>query len=422
MGDTRVTNLDITRQFLEVFHSNLVIAKNLDHSYEKNFGTQVGFEGQKIGPVLNVREPIQTTVRSGWGMQQQDITETYKTLTIDTVYGVDLKFSDADMATTIDDFEKRYIEVPAKRLAAAVDAQCAQFMADRIANTVAATALAVPTTIDTYLEAGSKLKSNLVPVESGLCAIIDPVSERKIVNGLAGQYNPMQNISELFLKGQMSMAAGFDWYMSQILPTLTTGSSDHVADGLRVKATTGWLAAAPGTLVYDSDSTTTGTIKVGECFTISGVKAVNYETKQTLSYLKQFCVVTADVTSSGGEGTITFEPPIYTSGPLQNVSAAPTLGSSTITLGALDGTTAVPTAASTAYGMNLVFSPKSFAFASVPLRMPEYIKGASVSQDNFNIRFLRGYDIANARYLSRMDIFFGLAELRRDWACKILHV
>jgi len=421
MGDTRVTNLDITRSFLEVFHSNLVIAKNLDHSYEKNFGTQVGFEGQKIGPTLNVREPIQTTVRSTWGMQQQDITETYKTLTIDTVYGIDLKFSDADMATTIDDFEKRYIEVPAKRLAAAVDAQCAQFMADRIANTVGATAWAVPTTIDTYLEAGPKLKSKLVPVENGLCAVIDPVSERKIVNGLAGQYNPTQNISELFLKGQMSMAAGFDWYMSQLLPTLTTGSADHVADGLRVKATTGWLAASPGSLTYDSDSTTTGTIKKGECFTISGCYAVNYETKSTLSYLQQFCVM-ADVTSSSGEGTITFEPAIYISGPLQNVSAAPVLGTSTLTLGGLDGSTAVVTGASTAYGMNMVFSPKSFAFASVPLRMPEYIKGASVSQDNFNIRFLRGYDIANARYLSRMDIFFGLAELRRDWACKILHV
>jgi hypothetical protein len=160
---------------------------------------------------------------------------------------------------------------------------------------------------------------------------------------------------------------------------------------------------------------------VGESFTISGVKAVNYETKQTLSYLQQF-VVNAAVLSSGGNGTITFDPPIYISGPLQNVSAAPANGSATISWGALDGSTPVPDALSTAYGTSLVFSPKSFAFASVPLRMPEYIKGASVSQDNFNIRFLRGFDIANARYLSRMDIFFGLAELRRDWAAKILHV
>lgn len=419
MGDTRITNLDITRSFLEVFHSNCIIAKNLDHSYEKNFGTQVGFEGQKIGPTLNVREPIQTTVRSGWGMQQQDITETYKTLTIDTVYGIDLKFSDADMATTIDDFEKRYIEVPAKRLAAAVDAKCAQFMADRIANTVAATALAIPTTIDTYLEAGSKLKSKLVPVEDGLIAIIDPMSERKIVNGLAGQYNPMQNISELFLKGQMSMAAGFDWYMSQLLPTLTTGSGEHGANSLTVGA---WSSSTPGTITYTADSTTTGTFAVGESFTISGVFAINYETKQTLSYLQQF-VVNSLVTSSGGNGTITFDPAIYLSpSPLQNVSAAPSNGASTINFCALDGVTPVQTVASTNYGTSFVMSPKSFAFASVPLRMPEFIKGASVSQDNFNIRFLRGYDIANARYLSRMDIFFGLAELRRDWACKVLHV
>jgi hypothetical protein len=130
-------------------------------------------------------------------------------------------------------------------------------------------------------------------------------------------------------------------------------------------------------------------------------------------------VINSIVTSSSGNGTITFDPPIYISGPFQNVSATP---SGTINLCALDGSTAVQTVASTAYGTNFVISPKSFAFASVPLRMPEFVKGASVSQDNFNIRFLRGYDLANARYLSRMDIFFGLAELRRDWACKILHV
>ena len=422
MADTRVTNLDITRSFLEVFHSNLHVTSKLDHSYERNFGTGVGFEGQKVGPTLNVREPIMTSVRTGWTMATQDVTETYKTLTIDKPIGIDLKFSDADMATTIDDFEKRYIDAPAKKLAAAVEAVVIQYMMDRIANTVSASSLTnAPATVDTYLEAASKLKSNLIPVESGINCVITPQAERRIVAGLQGQYNPQQNISAMFLKGQMATAAGMDWYMSQVLPSLTTGSADHVANGLTVKATTGWLAAAPGTLVYDSDSSTTGTIKIGESFTIGGVYAVNYETKQTLNYLKQFCVVDVDVTSAAGEGTITFAPGIYTSGPLQNVNAAPVLGSATITFCALDGATQVVTAASTVYGQELVFSPKSFAFASVPLRMPEYIKGASVSQDNLNIRFLRGYDIVNARYLSRMDIFFGVAELRREWACKIIH-
>jgi hypothetical protein len=419
MSDTRVTNLDITRSFLEVFHSNLHVTKNLDHDYEKNFGTGVGFEGQKIGPTINVREPIMTSVRTGWTMQTQDVTETYKQLTINQVMGTDLKFSDADMVTTIDDFESRYVETPAKKLAASVEAYVIQYMMDRIANAVAATALAIPTTIDTYLEAASKLKSNLVPVENGILVAIDPMSERKIVSGLSGQYNPQQNISAMFLKGQMSTAAGLEWYMSQVLPSLTTGIGDHSLSPLLVNA---WSSTTPGTITYTGDSiTTTGTFKVGESFTIEDVYAVNYETKQTLNYLQQF-VVNANVTTDGsGNGTITFDPPIYISGPLQNVSAAPVNGSD-IFFGALDGSTLVKTVLGTVYGQSLIYSPKSFAFASVPLRMPEYIKGATVSQDNFNLRFLRGYDITNARYLSRMDIFFGAAELRRAWACKLLHV
>jgi hypothetical protein len=50
MADTRITPLEITRKFLAVFHSNCILAKNLNHDYEKNFGSQMGFDGQKIGP------------------------------------------------------------------------------------------------------------------------------------------------------------------------------------------------------------------------------------------------------------------------------------------------------------------------------------------------------------------------------------
>ena len=151
MSDTRITPLEITRKFLAVFHSNCILAKNLDHDYEKNFGSQMGFDGQKMGPTLNMRCLIQATVRNTWAMQQQDITETYHTLTIDTVRGVDLKFSDADLALSIDDFVPRYIESPAKKLAAIVDQYCATYMLANIAHCQAVTGFAIPTTVDAYL-------------------------------------------------------------------------------------------------------------------------------------------------------------------------------------------------------------------------------------------------------------------------------
>lgn len=420
MADTRISPLEITRKFLAVFHSNCILAKNLNHDYEKNFGSQVGFDGQKIGPTLNIRDPIQANIRTGWAMEQQDITETYHTLTIDTVRGVDLKFSDADLALSIDDFVPRYIESPAKKLASVVDQYCATYMLSHIAHSTAVSSFALPTTVDTYLEASAMLKNSLVPWEDGINVAISPQMERKIVNGLAGQYNPQGNISEMFLKGQMSQAAGLDWYMSQIIPSTTTGSMAYNS-GIIVGT---FVAASPTSLPYAS-GTSTGTIAAGQTFTITGLYDINFETKTTLAILKQFVVTTAN-TASGGAGTLTISPGIVfdTTSPVQNCYiASGSINGIGINFGPVDETTAIPTAINTVYQNALVWHKDSFAFASVPLMQPKGLDMAStVTVDNLSFRFLRGYDIANARMLSRMDIFFGIAPIRTEWASKIMTV
>ena len=201
MSDTRVTPTEITRKFLSVFHSNCVFAKNLNSDYDKSFGSQTGYDAQKIGPTLNIREPVQANVRSTWAMQQQDVTESYKSLTIDTVRGIDLKFSDADTALSIDDFVPRYIEAPAKKLASVVDQYVATYMMKYIPNCVAQSGLAIPTSLDTYLEAAAKMKQALVPFTDGINMVIDPPSERKIVNELSkGYYNPQQKSAKFSKK------------------------------------------------------------------------------------------------------------------------------------------------------------------------------------------------------------------------------
>jgi hypothetical protein len=54
---------------------------------------------------------------------------------------------------------------------------------------------------------------------------------------------------------------------------------------------------------------TSGTIKVGDCFTIAGVNSVNMVTKQDTGQLKTFRV-TAIVSGAGGSGVIQISPPI----------------------------------------------------------------------------------------------------------------
>lgn len=77
---------------------------------------------------------------------------------------------------------------------------------------------------------------------------------------------------------------------------------------------------------------TSGTVKVGDSFTIAGVNAIHQITKQTTGQLKTFRVA-AIVTGAGGTGTISISPPIISAQgatpaevQYQNVSATPAAG------------------------------------------------------------------------------------------------
>jgi hypothetical protein len=82
-----------------------------------------------------------------------------------------------------------------------------------------------------------------------------------------------------------------------------------------------------------SIAVTSGTVKVGDAFTIAGVNAVHHITKQDTGQLKTFRI-TAINTGAGGTGTVTITPPIIaadsapTAGEIQykNVTATPANG------------------------------------------------------------------------------------------------
>jgi hypothetical protein len=401
MANTRITSSFITREFLRVLHSNCVVVKGIDHSWNKLFGKSIGPVG-KSGATVNIRKPALGQIRTGWAMEQSDVAETSVALTIDTPIGVDLNFSDADMALTVEDFSERYIMPNALKMASYIDMTAAAYIANRTFNQVATTIGTAPAALSIFLDAGRKIKENLVPMDSALSAVISPRTEAGMVGALAGQYNPTGNISEMYEKGQMSRAAGFDWYMSQVLPahthgTCTTGSSPAVS---------GYTSS---TLTI-SGVTSAGTLTAGDVLTVSTCYAVNAETKQTYSSLQQFVVVST-TTASGTNITVSVSPSIVISGAQQTVSAAPTGG---------DVVFSQNTASQIAQ-TDLVLHKNSFAIAFADLAIPGGMDMASsVSAEGISIRFVRGFDIKGGGFLSRMDCFFGLAATRPEWSAKII--
>jgi hypothetical protein len=402
MANTRITSSFITREFLSVLHSNLRVVKSIDHSWNKLFGKSIGPVG-KSGATVNIRKPALGSIRTGWTMDQGDVTETSVALTIDTVRGVDLNFSDADMSLTVEDFSERYITPNAMLLASYVDAYCAEYIKNQVYNTVPVSALGTaPNAISYFLSAGQLIKENLVPMDSPLNCIINPRTEAAMVGALAGQYNPQGNISAMYEKGQMAKAAGFDWYMSQVLPAHTHGT-----------CTTGTAPAVSGytsSTLTISNMTSGGTLTAGDTFYLTGAKAVNFETKGSYASSPKFVVI-ATTTASGTNITVSVSPNIVISGPNQNISGTPV--GSTVTLN--------QTTSGQAVYNDLVLHEKSFAIAFADLDVPNSMEmGSMVSSDGISVRFLRGYDIVNARRLSRMDVFFGIVAQRPEWAAKII--
>jgi len=201
--------------------------------------------------------------------------------------------------------------------------------------------------------------------------------------------------------------------MSQNVPKVTTGSrvGTIVVDGT--------VSTEGSTTIHiDGLTNATDTVKKGEVFTVAGVYAVNPDTKVSTGVLQQF-VVTADATAASNEVDLTVSPAMYTSdsGGLQTIDAFPADGAAIVFM----GVAAPATTASTTYPVNLAFHKDAYTFASANLEMPSDVsfKGQMAS-DGLNIRILRQYDINNANYPMRMDIFFGSLAQYPSQACRII--
>ena len=417
MANSPLTSSFIIRKAMDVLHSRLHVARNIDHTYGELFGKSIDPVG-KGGPSISIRKPVLGSVGRTWAIQAPDYAHTTIQLTLDQVFNVAMPFQDADLYLSEEDFAKRYIEPNILLLASQIDAYVANYMAINAGHAVTNvsdnyTSITTPNSSDVFLAAKQLLNDSLIPAGSPIKAVISPLTERYMVAALAGQYNPQPVISGMWERGEMpaSTALGLDWYMSQTLPTLTTGSrtnSTPVGNVLTPGTATG-ATLTPNTLTYTAGTGGgTGTHVIGDMFEIEGINDVNFETKADTGNRKQF-IITAASSSSGGAGTLTFNPPIVSSGPYQNVSGITVSGKHIYFYGT----------ASTAYKQDLIFAEKSAAFAMADLEIPNGMDMAEkISMDGFSFRFLRGYDIYNARRISRIDAFIGCGMLRPEWCCK----
>lgn len=388
----------VAREALAIAHEKCQFVGTVDRQYDDSFGKT----GAKIGSTLRVRNPNQYTRRTGSRvMDVQDQNETTQTITVATQDGVDMRFNSAELTLDTDSpsdvaaFSKRYIEPAVSVLASGIEADFLAY-ATKKTYQVAGTAGTAITSLVAPGAARAKLNQSLAPKDARYIQM-DSVTMGGLVNGVAAYFNPSNAISNQYREGMIARTAMADYYENERTWTLTNGAD--VAGAIN----NGTLTSGITALTVDGF---TAALAVGAVFTVAGVYDVHPETKAVYAHLKQFVVTSATTTE------INFSPAMnYSATAVQNCSGTPVNDAVITAVGS----------ASTGYVQPLMYHKDAFQFvtADLPL-MDDAHKCTRRTQDGLSMRVWMASDIRNDELLMRIDILYGMAALRPEWACRMI--
>jgi hypothetical protein len=403
MANTLLTIDMVTLEALRVLHGSCAFVKNVNRDYDDQFAR----DGAKIGDTLRIRKPPKYTVRTGRVMSAQNATETYVSLPVTNQKGVDLDFTSAEFTLGIDDFSQRFLKPSMTVLASTIDYDALSMALD-VAQSVGSPGT-TPASAQVWLDASAQLDISLAPRDGNRTAILDPNAMARTVDALKGLFQDGDAIADQYRSGVMKRALDLKWAIDQNIRTLTTGTRTTTTISV-----TGTVATGATTIALDyAGATPSMTITEGEVFTIGSVFAVNDETKQTLTNLKQF-VVTATTTAVTSQWlTLPISPTIYSSASagLQNVNALPADNAVVTFYG---------TTSSTVYPQNLIFHKDAFTFATADLKLPQNQQMASRKvQDGISMRIWEGADIVNDAWPTRSDVLYGYVATYPELACRV---
>ncbi len=386
----------VAREALSEVHEQCELLQTVDRQYDDSFGKS----GAKIGDTLRVRNPNQFNVRTGNGMQISPIVETTQTVTMSTLKGVDMEFSYVDSLLKTDSpkdvaaFTKRYIKPAISKLISVVESEALTYYT-KATNQIAGTAGSAINSLATPNLMRAKLNQMAAPKDNRHVQI-DSVTMASLVGGVPAYFNPQKDISNQYREGFVTRTAMADFHENErvwTMPnstfttceinngTLTSGITSLTVDGLSVAPVAGMV------------------------FTVEGVYEVHPETKAAYSHLKQFVITSATTTS------LTFTPAIIydTTEPTQNASGTPVNDADITFVGA----------SANSYVQPLMYHRDAFQFVNAPLEvMDDADKCVVQNREGFSLRVWRGSDINNNRRVLRIDMLYGFAALRPQWAVR----
>ncbi len=380
--NTLVSSSIVTKESLLQLENQLGMAKTIYRDWENKFG--------KDGETLGIRKPNVFRATKARVRTNSALTESTVTLTVATQAHVSFEWSTKQMTDTIERISERYIQPAMSAIANAIDVDL-YALYKSVYNQVGTPGTA-PNGYDVFADARRRLNEEAIPLKNRFVNL-NPEAEAEVLKGLKGLFNE-KLINNIIADGALGSLAGLDFYMAQNVQNHTTGAftsatvsgADQTGDHLEVSLS--------------------GTLNIGDIFTIADVYAVNPKTGASTGSLRQF-VVTDEVVG----GVIPISPSIIVDGALQTVTASPADGAALTLAGDPD----------TSYPINIAYHKDCFTLACRPLEIPQSVTwGARESYNGLSVRAIKDYDIDEDKEVLRFDVLYGVLCQNPSFGCRII--
>jgi hypothetical protein len=403
-GNYEAVRQEVTGEALDILSNNCVFPAFVGRDKEKYFEGKV-----KIGSNLDIKRPIRTIGSDGQAFAPEGLVRTAVPMTIAFWVQEGFIYNDTEEAMFLNmaNFKEEYIRPHAVNMVNKIDRYFGQYIALTTPNYVG-TPGTVPTTLDTYNSAQTKLNQLLSP-DSDRVVIWNSTYQQKVIGAGQTLFNPGDVIGKQYLNGKVGRYAGFDFMRDEQVPTGTFGAYTvaGVVNG----------AGQQGTSIVTKTWTACNLV-AGDRLTFAGCYEVNPQSRLTVpNVLKQF-QLTAPVADAAGAATLPIYPAMITSGPYQNCSGSPADGA-VITLA---GTTGVQ------YQSAIAFQKQAYTSAFIRLMDPsEYGCKCTVMTDEdtgISMRIIWQWNSSGpyaGNVTVRMDCIFGIAAQYSDYNSCVIY-
>lgn len=403
MASSIITPQWVVNDIAREFRNRTILTEAADRSYDPQFKVKGAF----VGAQIQARLPFRPRGASGAGIATQEVVDQTTPLTITDQYNTAVKLSSYTLSLEKSEIRRTVINPCVNHVVQYMESQGFKRLYKKIPNSIGTLGTS-PTANLTYAQGVAKL-NDMMGSSDDLTAVLSSDQSAVLADAQKGNANVGFGSARSFRRGEFSgpMALGIDrWMASPAVAMHTSGSSTTPTALVNVA---GGVAEGASSVVTDGWNADTA-MKEGDVFTFASVFEVNSATFESTGRLRQF-VATADF--SGATPTISFSPPVYASGPQQNVTALPADNAAILFWGVAGGSTLTATTSK----QGLIFAPGTVVLAMADAEQVDapVCVYARDEEAGISMRLTKSYDIDNDRNAARLDIFFGWNLIRPEW-------